>query len=158
VDIHETTTGICLSFEDGTTASAAAVICSDGIRSGGRRLLLGWSDPNANAVFTGEYVYHSLIPIAIAIKTVGKETATNGTIYCGYGGSIITYPVGRGQLVNMVADRQMTGGAWEDEARVTPGTREDMLDDFDSWGKPISGRLQEEKDPQPMGHLRFPSS
>jgi salicylate hydroxylase len=156
VDIHETTTGICLSLEDGTTASASAVICSDGIRSCGRRLLLGWSDPNANAVFMGEYVYRSLIPRDIAIRTVGKETSTNGTIYCGYGGYIITYPVERGQLVNMVADRQMTGGAWEDEELVTPGTREGMLDDFDSWGRPISGLPQEVKDPNLWGIFDSP--
>jgi salicylate hydroxylase len=156
VDIHETTTGVRLSFKDGTTASSSAVICSDGIKSCGRRLLLGWSEPNANAVFTGEYVYRSLIPRDIAIKTVGKEAATNGTIYCGCGGYIITYPVEQGQLVNMVADRQMTGGVWKNEEWVTPGTREDMLNDFEGWGKPILGLLQEVKDASLWGIFDSP--
>jgi salicylate hydroxylase len=84
VDIHETMTGVCLSFKDGTTASASAVICSDSTKSCGRRVLLGRSDPNANALFTDEYVYRSLTPRDIAIKTVGQEAATYGTIYCGY--------------------------------------------------------------------------
>jgi salicylate hydroxylase len=145
-DIQHMPNGVELLFEDGTKACASAVICADGIKSCGRRILLGESDPNVRAVFTGGYVYRSLIPREVAVKTVAGEAAVNGTIYCGYGGYIITYPVEHGRLVNMVANKHREG-VWHNDEWVLPGSREDMLKDFEGWGKPILRLLDEVKDP-----------
>jgi salicylate hydroxylase len=150
-DINQTSNGVHLSFTDGSTACASAVICCDGIKSRGRKILLGENDPRVNAVFADEYAYRTLVPREIAIGILREEAALNGTIYCGNGGYVITYPVDRGKLMNLLALKRVADKTWESDEFVAPGTREQMFSDFEGWGKPIIQLLQEVKDPSLWG-------
>lgn len=64
-----------------------AAACSDGIKSCGRRLLLGKNGSEWSMSIALPF------PKGIAVEQVAEEAATNGTIHCGYDGCIITYPV-----------------------------------------------------------------
>lgn len=94
------TDGIRLSFLDGTAARHAAVIGCDGIKSEMRKYLLGRDNPTAYPQYTGKYCYRGLVPMEKAIEAVGEELAANNQVYVGHHGTVTTYPVERGKLLN----------------------------------------------------------
>ncbi|OAF60454.1 hypothetical protein VC83_03624 [Pseudogymnoascus destructans] len=62
-NIEESGDKMVMTFEDGTTAEADAVIGCDGIKSRTREILLGKYHEAAHAVFSGKYAYRRLIPM-----------------------------------------------------------------------------------------------
>lgn len=125
-----------LRFADGTTALASAVIGCDGIKSKVRELVCG---PNIHATYAGEVAYRAMVPRADAEKALGADLAFNGTIYCGYGGYIVTYPVETYDFVNMVAIPHDQGETWtwsQDEWTV-PATTDEIRQRFEGWYKPL---------------------
>lgn len=123
-----------LTFQDGTTAEADAVIGCDGIKSRTRRILLGEDHTAANAVFTGKYAYRGLVPMEKAVEAVGDELARNSQMYIGRHGHILTFPIEKGKTMNVVAFQQKENGKWEEEKWVLPMKKEDMFNDFEGWG------------------------
>lgn len=123
-----------LSFHDGTTAEADAVIGCDGIKSRTRQILLGKDHAAANAVFTGKYAYRGLIPMEKAVEAVGDELARNSQMYIGRHGHILTFPIEKGKTMNVVAFQQKKNEKWDDERWVLPMKKEDMFNDFEGWG------------------------
>jgi salicylate hydroxylase len=89
-----------LHFADGTTAQHSAVIGCDGIKSKTRPWLLGKDDPASTAVFSGKYAYRGLIPMDKAIQLLGEEAALNSSMYLGYHGHLLTFPVQKGKTMN----------------------------------------------------------
>lgn len=89
-----------LHFADGTTAQHSAVIGCDGIKSKTRPWLLGKDDPAAHAVFSGKYAYRGLIPMDKAIELLGEDVALNSSMYFGYHGHLLTFPVQKGKTMN----------------------------------------------------------
>lgn len=89
-----------LHFADGTTAQHSAVIGCDGIKSKTRPWLLGKDDPASHAVYSGKYAYRGLIPMEKAVEMLGEEVAANSSIFLGYHGHILTFPVQKGKTMN----------------------------------------------------------
>ena len=124
-----------LTFQDGSTAEADAVIGCDGVKSRTRQILLGENHETTNPTFTGKYAYRGLIPMEKAAKALGDELARNSQMYLGQGGHILTFPIENGKTMNVVAFRTKNDGKWEDERWVLPMKRQDMMDDFTGWGE-----------------------
>lgn len=101
-----------LTFADGTTAEADAVVGCDGIKSRTREILLGTEQPAARAVFSGKYAYRSLIPMDVAAEAIGDALARNPQMYLGNHGHLLTLPIERGKAMNVVAFRDKEDGKW----------------------------------------------
>lgn len=135
--ISESGDKMLLTFADGTSAEADAVIGCDGIKSRTREILLGKDHEAAHAVFSGKYAYRGLIPMDIAVSTLGDELARNSQMYTGHHGHVLTFPIEKGKTMNVVAFRAKTDGKWEDERWVLPSKKEDMFKDFAGWGESV---------------------
>ncbi|KAL2064814.1 hypothetical protein VTL71DRAFT_3954 [Oculimacula yallundae] len=121
-----------LTFHDGSTASADAVIGCDGVKSRTRQILLGKDHEMTNPTFTGKYAYRGLVPMEKAVGAVGEELARNSQMYLGRHGHILTFPIEQGETMNVVAFQSKE--KWEDERWVLPMKKEDMFRDFEGWG------------------------
>jgi salicylate hydroxylase len=92
---------LVMSFEDGTTAEADAVIGCDGIKSKVRQVIVGEGHPSVHPVYTHKYAYRGLAPMEQAIEAVGAELAENSCMHvCWIGGGV-------DKLVG-----KLTGGRW----------------------------------------------
>lgn len=126
-----------LTFHDGSTAVADAVIGCDGVKSRTRQILLGEGHRTTNPTFTGKYAYRGLIPMEKAVKALGDELARNGQMYLGRHGHVLTFPIEKGKTMNVVAFQTKTDGKWDDERWVLPMKEEDMFADFEGWGDSV---------------------
>lgn len=126
-----------LTFHDGTTAEADAVIGCDGVKSRTRQILLGENHITTNPTFTGKYAYRGLIPMEKAVEAIGEEFARNSQMYMGEHGHLLTFPIEKGKTLNAVAFRTKTDGKWEDERWVLPMNMKDMYSDFEGWGENV---------------------
>lgn len=127
---------LMLRFADGTTTIASALIGCDGIKSKVRQIVCG---PDIPATYAGEVAYRAMVPRADAERALGADLAFNGTIYCGYGGYVVTYPVENYGFVNMVAIPHDHGETWswsQDEWTV-PATTDEIRQRFQGWYKPL---------------------
>lgn len=140
-DVEEVTGGVRLTFHDGSTAEASAVVGCDGIKSRVRRMLLGDDNITAHAQFTGKYAYRGLIPMEKAVDALGDELARNSQMYLGYHGHVLTFPIEKGEMMNVVAFKTKEDGKWEDEKWVLPMKKEDMNEDFKDWGEHVKSVL-----------------
>ena len=70
-----------MTFEDGTSAEADAVIGCDGIKSKTRQLMHGLDHPCAHPTYTYKYAYRGVVPMAKAIEAVGEERASNSCMH-----------------------------------------------------------------------------
>lgn len=122
-----------LHFADGTTAQHSAVIGCDGIKSKTRPWLLGKDDPASEAVYSGKYAYRGLIPMEKAVELLGEEVAANSSIFMGYHGHILTFPVQKGKTMNVVAFN--SSKTWDHEKWVVSTSKEEMDADFAEWGR-----------------------
>lgn len=147
VDAEEQTDGsLKLRFADGTTALASALIGCDGIKSKVRRLVCG---PDTHATFAGEVAYRAMVPKVEAEKALGADLALNGTIYCGYGGYVVTYPVENCDFINMVAIPHDQGETWtwsQDEWTV-PAISDEIRQRFKGWYSPLIDIISEYNTP-----------
>lgn len=139
--IEQMEDGVRITFHDGTTATASALVGCDGIKSNVRAIMLGHEDPAARAVFTGKYAYRGLIPMDKAVNLLGDELARNSQMYCGYGGHVLTFPIEKGKTMNVVAFQSKQNGKWEDEKWVVPMQKKDMEADFEQWGQNVKSIL-----------------
>jgi salicylate hydroxylase len=126
-----------LTFHDGSTAEADAVIGCDGVKSRTRQILLGKNHETTNPRFTGKYAYRGLIPMDWAAKALGDELARNSQMYMGRHGHVLTFPIENGKTMNVVAFQTKMNGKWEDERWVLPMKKEDMFADFAGWGDSV---------------------
>lgn len=124
-----------MEFHDGSTAEADAVISCDGVKSVSRKILLGQDHPELNPTFSGKYAYRGLVPMEKAVAALGDELARNSQMYLGRHGHILTFPIEKGETMNVVAFRDKPDGKWEDERWVLPMKKEDMFRDFEWWGE-----------------------
>jgi salicylate hydroxylase len=102
---------IVLQFKDGTMAEADAVIGCDGLHSRVRDLLYPEARANGASKTTGtrlgprytlKYCYRALAPMALAVDALGQYRASTRFMYIGHGAHIITYPVGKSELLNVL--------------------------------------------------------
>ncbi|KAG0651169.1 Terreic acid biosynthesis cluster A [Hyphodiscus hymeniophilus] len=81
--------------------------------------------------------YRGLIPIEKAVAALGEEFARNSRMYLGEHGHMLTFPIGKGMTMNVVAFRTKADGKWEYERWVLPMNKEDMFNDFEGWGESV---------------------
>lgn len=148
--------GVTLSFADGTTAEADAVIGCDGVKSQVRKSLLGPEHPATYATFSGKYVYRELVPMDKAVEKLGDEMARNAQQYIGRHGHIVTYPIERGKTMNVVAHRDKEDGKWDDHRWVVPSKREDLFADFPGWGTMVENILSVSFSSPLVAYVRSP--
>jgi salicylate hydroxylase len=70
-----------LSFGDGSTARADAIIACDGIKSRVRQLMFGIDHECAFPSYTHKYAYRALVPMADAAAAIGSEKAENACMH-----------------------------------------------------------------------------
>ncbi|KAL3418985.1 mannitol 1-phosphate dehydrogenase [Phlyctema vagabunda] len=123
-----------LTFQDGSTAEADAVIGCDGVKARTRQIVLGEDHPATHAEFSGVYAYRGLIPMEKAVAAVGDELARNSQMYLGHNGHLLTFPIEKGATMNVVAFQKKADGRWDNSQWVLPMKKEDMFKDFEGWG------------------------
>ncbi|TGO41849.1 hypothetical protein BHYA_0015g00120 [Botrytis hyacinthi] len=133
--VEEKGSRLLMTFQDGTTAEADAVIGCDGIKSRTRHMVLGDDHDATSPVFSGKYAYRGLIPMEKAIGAVGEYLAKNSQMYLGHKSHILTFPIEKGATMNVVAFQTQPDGKWENEKWVIPMKESDMFSDFEGWGK-----------------------
>ncbi|KAM3065984.1 hypothetical protein ACMFMG_009795 [Clarireedia jacksonii] len=136
-DVEEKGDRLQLTFCDGTSAEADAVIGCDGVKSRTRHIVLGGNHPATLPKFTGKYAYRGLIPMKKAVQVVGDELARNSQMYLGHHGHVLTFPIEKGETMNVVAFQTKKDGKWDNEKWVLPMKESDMFEDFKSWGKDV---------------------
>lgn len=124
-----------LWFGDGTTADAHAVVGCDGIRSVVRKLLLGKDHEVSSAVFSGVYVYRGLLDMKTVIPAVGEELALNSQVYMGHDGDLVTYPIEKGTVLNVVAFQKHKEDTWKHPKWVLDSSHKELMNDFEGWGE-----------------------
>lgn len=120
-------------FADGTSVEADAVVGCDGIRSGCRQFVYEEKELRTPQ-FTKKVAYRGLVPMKLAEAALGAEKANNRQMYLGHGGHILTFPVGRGALMNVVAFHDSKSDTWEGEW-IQQLQKENLQRDFNAgWG------------------------
>jgi len=131
-----------IKFEDGSSATADAVIGCDGIKSSVRKWMYGADHHCSTPTYTHKYAYRALVPMQKAIDAIGEEKAMNACLHMGKGAHLITFPVDRGRKFNLVAFFT-SNEDWSDHNKLTkPAHREDALRDFAAFGSDVQKLLE----------------
>ncbi|TVY90612.1 FAD-dependent monooxygenase [Lachnellula willkommii] len=132
---------VTLYFADGTSVKADAAVGADGVKSHVRQSLLGADKPESHAGYTYKYAYRGLIPMEKAIAELGEAAAVNSRMYLGPDHHILTFPIDRGETLNIVAFTT-TSQDWPDIHKSTrAATKQDALNDFSGWGQTVTHLL-----------------
>ncbi|KAI1331163.1 salicylate 1-monooxygenase sala [Xylariaceae sp. FL0255] len=131
-----------MTFTDGTTAEADAVIGCDGIKSKTRALMFGEDHPSAKARYSNMYCYRAVMPMERAVNAFGKEKAQNAYMWLGDKRHILTFPINKGATFNMVA-MVTDEGDWPSDERLTlPAHKADALKDFENFGPAVLKQIE----------------
>ena len=137
LEVEELEDGVQLHFADGSKAEASAAVGCDGVKSNLRHIVLGNEDGAARPSFTGKYAYRGLIPMEKAVASLGDELARNSVMWLGNHGHVLTFPIEKGEMMNVVAFQTKRDGKWENDDWVLPMDREKMEGDFQDWGESV---------------------
>lgn len=137
VDVEQSVEKAVCIFADGTKSEADAIIGCDGIRSGCRPLVYGKENKLSQPVFTQKVAYRGMAPMKIAEAALGAELANNRQMYLGHRGHVLTFPVAKGALMNVVAFHSSQSDVWEGDW-VQPLQKESLERDFVGWGEKVT--------------------
>lgn len=112
-----------------------------GVKSRVRAILLGEEHKATSPTYTGRYAYRGLIPMEKVVNLLGEDLAKNSTLYLGYNGHVLTLPIVKGTVMNVVAFQTKPGSTWEDPHWVLPVERKTMEEDFKDWGHSVKSVL-----------------
>ena len=70
-----------ITFADGSTATANAILGCDGIKSRVRQIMFGEDHPCAHPTYTYKYAYRALVPMNDAVRVLGEEKAQNACMH-----------------------------------------------------------------------------
>lgn len=124
VDIRETTSGVKLTFANGTTETFDQVIGADGVRSAVRRSLFG----EFPAVYSGIQAFRAILPIG-SVPEFARLREHN--LWVGPEHHLVHYPIQSGTSVNLVAFAP--AGDSEVSSWSATGHRDEMLTAFAGW-------------------------
>ncbi|KAI1407531.1 FAD/NAD(P)-binding domain-containing protein [Hypoxylon sp. FL1857] len=138
--VHKEDGRVSIQFKDGTVEEADVVIGCDGIKSRVRQLILGEANPASYASYTNKYCFRALVPMEKAREALGEDRTTGGDkslnrfMYNGPNAHYITYPVARGQFMNVllvISDPN----PWhtEDGKHTALGSKAEALRAFADW-------------------------
>lgn len=74
------------------------------------------------------------------MSKLGEDRAANSSMYFGYHGHMLTFPVQKGKVMNVVAFS--SADEWKDEQWVVHADRQKMYQDFDGWGEAVASILE----------------
>ncbi|KAI7774814.1 hypothetical protein LA080_007784 [Diaporthe eres] len=109
--------GVVLTFADGSTAAASALVGCDGIKSRTRKLVHGL---DAEPEYSGYVGYRAMAPRDAYEKVMGKELAGTGNLFLCPGGHAVAYPVEHGSALNIFATSSPPGGVWKEKEWRVP--------------------------------------
>ncbi|KAL4734047.1 hypothetical protein BDV11DRAFT_213196 [Aspergillus similis] len=128
---------IQMKFADGSSAEADLVIGTDGLKSRVRQLLFGIDNPVSYPHYTHKIAYRALIPMPLAVSRLGKSLALNQHMYGGPNAHLLTFPVAKQKLMNVVAFVS-DPNEWPLERSMTqPARKEEIVDAFRGWGPTV---------------------
>jgi salicylate hydroxylase len=113
-----------LTFENGATARADAVIGADGIHSVVHDAIL----PPESATFSGLSAYRALVPAAQA-PDIARRPVT--TLWLGPDRHLVHYPVSAGDEINIVSCNP--AGDFAEESWTADGRVEDLAAEYEGW-------------------------
>lgn len=141
--ITENNEAVTLSFMDGTTFNCDYVIGADGIRSVVRDyVLMSQNKPLVHPQFSGTWAYRGIVRYQdfrdLIIKhNFDVEIADVPQMFLAKDGHILTFPIGKGELINIVAFQSDRANTQLDEN--TPWTKsvekKQMMEDFKDWSE-----------------------
>lgn len=134
-----------MTFTDGTSAEASALIACDGAHSAVRKLMLGHDHPASYPTFSGTAGYRAVLPMHIHEQAVGPHIAHSGHMICGPGGCVIMYPINHGKDMNIGVWTRKSDPEWYSPHHpwVLHQQKQQMLQDFANWG-PTMQRLMKQ--------------
>lgn len=122
---------VALGGGDGLEADA--LIAADGVHSAVRQAVFG-AGP---ASFTGLMAWRGLVPMDELPASMRRPVGTN---WVGPGGHVVTYPVRRGELLNVVGVVERDD--WRVESWTERGTTEECAADFPGWHADVHAMLR----------------
>lgn len=109
---------------DGRVFEADVMVAADGVHSAQRRAVFG----EGSAHFTGLMAWRGVVPTARLAPELCEPVGVN---WVGPGGHVITYPLRRGELLNVVAIVEKP--EWRGESWSDAGTHDEVHADLDGW-------------------------
>lgn len=132
VSVEQTADRARVTFDNGATAEADAVIAADGIHSALQRFVTEQATP----VFSGSVAFRGLIDAG----RVPQWRPRVSQLWMGEGKHVLVYPLRAGQLINFVcfvpADEEMR------ESWSAPGDPDALRAAFEGWAAPVTGLLK----------------
>ncbi|KZV60918.1 FAD/NAD(P)-binding domain-containing protein [Peniophora sp. CONT] len=136
---------VTLHFSDGSTSTADVVIGADGIRSAVRASMLS-EDERIEPEWPGVIAYRAMIPSeTLESHSIGRDHPVRNTahIYCGIGKHFVTYPIRRGDFVNVVAFVTLPNSGKRFEGKwVRDVPVEEVREAFAGWEPDVENVLQ----------------
>ncbi|KND86231.1 Salicylate hydroxylase [Tolypocladium ophioglossoides CBS 100239] len=138
--LEETSTGVGLSFEDGSFVAADVVVGCDGIRSKVKESMLPEEVEQTEPRYSGMYGYRAILDMETMVEAVGDRRARVSTMYIGKGAYAISYPIMRATRVNV--GLYASSLAWDSDTWVRPAKRDDMERDFRYMGDHVNALMK----------------
>jgi salicylate hydroxylase len=140
--------GVELLLEGATRVRGDVLIGADGVKSVVRSQLFG----NDNPTFTGRLAWRGLVPIELLSPPLRRAVSTN---WIGPQGSVTTYPVHKGELLNFVA--LVNREDWQIESWTAQGSRQECAHDLQGWHADVHEIIRNIEGPYKWGlFLREP--
>jgi salicylate hydroxylase len=150
--VDESGERVCIRFTDGTQHECDLLIAADGIKSSIRDYVLqAVGHPIVAPQFSGTCAYRGMIDsdelrTAYRAHDLDEHLIDVPQMYLGLDGHILTFPIKKGRLINVVAfvsDRSSPEPLWpQDKPWVRETSQAQMLEAFSSWGDAVRVLLE----------------
>jgi len=132
VAFQQDDTGVQLSFADGSTFMADAIIAADGIHS-----LFRNTFHTDQPVFANQIAYRGLIPMERLAHSGLDEEIQQFTMWMGPYRHFLIYPISRGRLMNVVAFVPPES-SWRVESWTAEGDVKQLATEFRDWDEKVT--------------------
>lgn len=129
---QQSTQGLTIQLESGTSLVADLLIGADGIKSKVQACMFG----QTSAQFTGQVAWRGVVA---ANKLPQGLIKPNANLWVGPGKHFVSYYLRGGDLVNFVAVQERTD--WQKESWNEPGNINELRDTFDGWHPEVTELL-----------------